>query len=562
MNTDLWGFPQLPATIEPVNSYQRWRLNAKQTVSQDPSKLSDPWFANDREIVETAIKVNPFALRLAPNFKNDRHLVLLAVSINGLARILASEALQNDPEIRRISEENIPESFTANKIKNHDNPVDYTIYFSDILKNKPMPPLCHRSFFIERLNEASSDFIRDSGVTLFEGKRLFPYCFKNTRYQNFLIASLPSSANHFLKHDLPLTGSGYFKRNRHQAMIYAYEHNLSFRVGKTCVEWGNCFLFESPEKKRKAIVGIISLFLSMMALEEQNYFYEKTIELKGKPSIEAIRIARNQQLFHDRMEAVTKIKSCSTPEQKEAAITEFREFYKLLMAPVTNKEILLYSTRARRIEVKIALTKACIAEELEISLENIAFIPQVNYHLDTEMFITPGGKAVINDDVLVQKFVDNILASEGPDLLTRILLNEFKTSAKKREKISASMSAIRSKILAETGIESIPLPAVFEAPNFQSALNYCNGIFTFQDKHSSTTRRKYFNYITTGACIPQETYFHRRYSKFFKKTFPDIELTTIPLSDFVSKTQGGIRCLTFENYAVTDLNRLIPRRRV
>jgi hypothetical protein len=399
---------------------------------------------------------------------------------------------------------------------------------------------------VDKANHLNSFFIRDSSVTLFEGKRLIPYSFKNSTYHDLLKASLPESANHFLLNSKSLCGKGFKQRNVDQAMINAIDLDIPFKRGKTCIEGGNCFLFNDIGG-RKAVLGEVSLFLSMIALEEQGYFDDKITEISLEPSPDALRIARNRNVF------LTK--------NQDNKI----ELNKTFTDPVTKEDEKAYYSEARIIEAKLTLTKICIAEELEIPLNKIAFLPQGSFHLDMELFITPHGEVILHDDEKVINFLNEDQFSEIQDKDIQDLLVKYKINAENKSRISMNFFEKRKVVLNSTQIRYRYIPAVFESPEFNSALNYCNGIFSligskvmmrFSDNNicEGVVKEDGYNYITTGPSTHVEKAFHLKFIKLFQQTFPEYRLKDIPdLSKFVARTHGGIHCLTFENYLVTDL---------
>lgn len=533
--------------------YSQWKKKAIQEVSTNPNalKYESEWWNRDADIVRAAIIADPFAIRYAPFFQNDKDMVRLAVKINGLARVWANKELQDDPEIKEIAENNLPTELPLRRIRKYfrsPGSRDTNIYCTNYKQCKFLRSISNinEARLVDKANPSNSFFIRDSSVTLFEGKRLIPYSFKSSTYHGLLKASLPESANHFLLNSQSSCGKGFLQCNVEQAMINAIDFDIPFKRGKTCIEGGNCFLFNDIDG-RKAILGEVSLFLSMIALEEQRYFDNKIAEISLEPSLDALRIARNRHI--------------SLTKNQDNKI----ELNQTFTDPITNEDEKTYYSEARVIEAKLALTKICIAEELEIPLSKVVFLPQGSFHIDMELFITPHGEVILHDDGKVIDFLNEDQFSEIQDEEVQDLLIKYKINAEKRSRESMNFFEKRELALNSAQIRYRYIPAVFESPESNSALNYCNGIFSligswvtviFSDnkKCDGVVKENGYNYITTGPSTDVEKEFHLKFIKLFQQIFPEYRLKDIPdLSKFIARTQGGIHCLTFENYLVTDL---------
>lgn len=533
------------------NAYKKWKRKAIQEVSQNGMRLKDlsECWQSDRDVVAAAVKQNPLAIRYAPIFRRDKEMALLAVRLNGLARFWLSHELKKDRDVTKLAKKNFP--------KEH-KPIPGKVAFDKrifLITQRRCPPLKNLTtvnneiFSLKLEKRKCSSFLRDSHVTLFEGGHLIPYSIKNPLVQGLLRAMIPNSANHFLikgvkGENIPLVGKGDFKCHVEQAMITAYDFNIPFKCGNTCIEGGNCYLFMS-KNVRKAVVGELSLYLSMIALEEQGFFKEILAENEAEPSLDAYRMARNLALSDNK----EKLQNC------EGELS----YRKLLMASVSEEDRKQFLNEAKLIEAKLKLTKARMAEELIVSLENIAFVPQMKFHIDMEMFVTPQGEVILHDDQTAIEFLEEIQKVNNFNTEEKYLFEEYWNTLKENSHVSKPIQERRIEILQKLGMDFRLLPSVLESTHFQSALNYCNGIFTKNEgsvmaNMSDRTilpvvlRKKSFTYITTGPSFKAEGIFHRHFLDIFEKSFPDLTFQEIPdMSNFVAKYDGGIHCLTFES---------------
>jgi hypothetical protein len=238
-------------------------------------------------------------------------------------------------------------------------------------------------FFAIKNNPLTIRYASKAQVTLFGGSHLIPYPIDQ---ENFNIsrfkALMPFSANHFLlkkrkgkevvSKENP-TGKGFDQENVDQAKLIAYDYDLSFKQGKTCIEGGNCFLFIS-NGARKAIIGNLSLLLSMIALEEQGELeLSDEISLSNiEPSSYAFKMARNDYLLKHKKKVLKNFyKKNSIDPLKVSGKEEEIYFRKLLTAPLSKEDRDKFWNRACEFEAKLQLTKRYIAAEIEVSLENM-----------------------------------------------------------------------------------------------------------------------------------------------------------------------------------------------
>ena len=336
--------------------------------------------------------------------------------------------------------------------------------------------------------------------------------------------------------------------------------------------------------RKKAIVGEHSIFLSMIALDEGGGFEKiKTSDI-DIPSLHAIRMARNLALHQDKhkedlekyekmeklkeKEAIEaeKLSSCNdlemaypsfsdspikkTPLQKEEII-----YRKALLAPLSEKDRKEYFESAKLLEAKLRLTKQKIAEELEVDLQDVAFIPQRGFHIDLELCAMPDGGIFLHDPQLVEDLLQSIpqktVTKEDANLIKRYI-----SYAKKETEKNGKILQKTLQILKEHHITFECLPAVFRSSKLTSQLNYCNGIFL--NKGSSIQARLEDGmvcfgrmrdsggfFVTTGPSTASETVVHDCFVDLFNKTYKNYTCVGIDgMSAFIEKYSGGVRCLS------------------
>lgn len=571
--------------------YEMWKRKAIEKVSVNGLilKYESDWWTLNRDIVAAAINQNPFAIKYAPAFQDDKELALMAVRANGLAKCWLSPKLQRDDDIQSIARQTLPlehcSQVPGNRIflppLERCPPINYLTNIENSIYHNP----CN----INLEKNTTSRFIRDSRITLFSGKQLLPYPIDNPLIHDLLMTIIPQSASHFFLEEgnkmirrQSLMGKGFKECNIEQAMITAYDFNLSFKRGKTCIEGGNCFLFISNRQK-KAIVGELSLYLSMIALEEQGLFKEIIVDVK-EPSLESYRIARNIEIYNkvrkpleektrlqkshesqsvsrnfDRFDQISLVVSCVESSKVDTVLTlkeseDELSYRQLLVSPINQEDKIKYLDEAKKIEAKLMLTKNYIANELELKSENIVFIPQTQFHLDMEMFVTPTGEVVLHDDFKALEFLDEM--KSDLDAEEEELFKDYQKAALEKAYSLQSIQQIRQEILSNFELKLCFLPLIFEAST-KSALNYCNGIFvkngrkfsgkiSDEDYFYGSQLLEGFSFITTGPSMESENIFHKRFLEVFRKALPDISLIPIPnMSQFLAMYHGGIHCMTF-----------------
>jgi hypothetical protein len=552
--------------------YETRLESAMKEVSENGLCLKDKdisWRSNEA-VVLAAIRQNVLALRYVPFFKNNREFAIQALKINGLARVWLSDDLLFDPVIKKLSNENLPREFRTKGSGDR-------IFVASLYDNVVSPLIAAKEHFFSEITtitfetNETSVFIRDSSLTLLSGVQLIPYSLEGDYYDR-LLALLPPTASHFfLNHsnNTPIKqgicGSGFMEKNVDQAMVTAYEHGLSFKRARTCIEGGNAFIFIAEGEKR-AIIGEISFCLSYLSLEQQGIF--NTIEAyEIVPSMQAYRIARNLAYLKQLEKSLEKTSDIDTDDEEDEDdfLSEDEKIYfKRLATPLSENDLTVYALAAQKIELRLQMTKQIISEELEIPFENLLFVPQTRFHIDLEMFITPYGEVVVNDSKKVIHFVNKILKkARNLEKGEQEILLEYKSMADLYIRLHNEVQERRNDLFKKHAIKYQVMPLIFESPCAMSSLNYCNGIFLNQAKKKVTIlntgeeipyrkkKRNKFTFFTTGPSVKIEEIVHTKFISFFNKKFPDYNLQFIPMmSRLITLSEGGLHCATFENPTV------------
>jgi hypothetical protein len=525
-----------------------WKSQAIAQVSQDGLSLRrlPCECRKDIDIVRSAVKQNPFALFYAPEFQNNREIALLAVKGNGHSIAAMSQDLQMDAEIGEVAKKNLPQRRERSLQKS----ADHRIFAScrEVTLFSQVDNIYNELTYVTSSAGCPSIFLRDSCLVLFDGTHLIPNPFLEEH--TFILSLLfPPSAAHFLKEavkedglELAYTGKGLNTKNREYAIALTYLYDLPFKQGLSCIEGGNCLLF-SYHGKRHAIIGELSLLTSYMALTDMGLFDGITREKRGAPSEHAYRIARNFALYL---------------ETKLIDQQSLNQLFISFLNPVSPEEKIKHEEKAWLNDAKLKLSKEYIAKDLELPVENLIIIPQLRFHIDMEIFVTPDGEIVLHDDLLALEFLKQIEVEGEKKPLNegeQKLVQEFRENAQANVEKFKEYQLARIQILQSYGCKVHLLPAVFEAPASKIVLNYCNGIFAWRGKQGFYTKngerffrlQKEYVFITTGTSTPAEEVFHQKFIGYYRASFPHLDIQPLKgVSQFIGQNEGGIHCLTFE----------------
>lgn len=542
-------------TLFPVSQtrHQYSILTAMREVAHTGNLKGKPtsWLSNPH-IAAAAIRRNPFALR-DTKLRGNRQIVELAVSINGLALNWANAELQEDPKLKQLAAKTTPKYFPQKRLP---PPMQWRLsigrpcpYYFHKSMAKSLPPFLEQAQFLESAKKENSIFLRDSSVTLFEKMRLLPSPNGENYSVEELGASLPPSASHFLCFEkdgtteishIEMAGKGFYKTNIDQAMINAIDNQIPFKQAKTCIEGGNCFLFFS-KGERKAVIGEISLYLSMMTLEKSSHFRKPIWPKKNaQPTETALRIARNRDLYALHQES---------PVEDDT-------YWASLIKPLTPEERQQYHLIALIIDRKLAMTKQVIAEDLNVHQDNIAFVPQSDFHIDLELLVTPQGEVILQSDTKSLQVLSELEETNQLDEAQAALLDTYKRESKEQIALRNPVLEGQRKALKKARIPFRELPLNFASPE-KSVLNHSNGIFLPLRCNASLGCPPGFSqthvFVTTGPSSPEEAIFHGKIQTIFEAALPKYRLHGVEgVSKFLAKSGGGIRCLSFEDRIICE----------
>ncbi len=271
------------------------------------------------------------------------------------------------------------------------------------------------------------------------------------------------------------------------------------------------------------------------------------VEDDHEPSSDAVRMARNLALFRKQ----------NYLAEKGEEIMDEQTFQARLLAPILEQDWTDYQEEARQIEAKLALTKECIAAELEVDLEDIAFIPQTRFHIDMELFVTPTGEIILHDDQRVEGFLNRIRLVENLTKRQAHLLDRYTETAHKCTSVFAKVRESQRRTLGANRMAYHSLPLIFEAPEVHSSLNYCNGIFVESKKSSNEQmlnpegKERSIAFITTGPAFREEDVVHCHFTAAFEHFFPGVKLKGVAgMSQVIADNDGGVHCLTTDRIPI------------
>lgn len=512
------------------------RLDVARIVAKDGLQLRNfPQYAEDVEIVLTAVQNNALALFYSP-LKKNKELALKAVKINGLVFYILKNKFRNDFEFQKAVKK-IPRKYKAK------SPVANRVFVVNTSITTSLSP----ELAITKVNGFIKDivFIRDAQVALNNGRHLIPSTLQDPYYRQRTLAMLSENATHFLLNkkgecsQLSIAGMGFDEINRRQAKVICQLNDVSFRDGKTCIEGGNCFVFQS-NGETKAIVGEISVILSFIALEEKGHFKEPLPQCQ--PSEHAYRIARNLT-FYEKLKKKIDHKLITLSEDS----VEYKSYYLKLMQmggekgyrknislPITENEKKRFYSKAKEIEAKLVLTRNQMQKELRVKKpENLIVVPQSDFHLDLDLCVTPDGEVLLHDPDQVSTFLEPLFMKMLGIPNGLIFHKQYCDSASEE----AELNTVRVKILKDHKIPVRLLPMRFKRESFD--LNYCNSLFL---KDNSI--------LIPAPTTKLEECIHFKFTSMLEDLFPKHKLVQITdMSHFMSQNFGGIRCLSFEERA-------------
>ncbi len=256
---------------------------------------------------------------------------------------------------------------------------------------------------------------RDSRLTNFTGLHLVPYSIKDKQLTRKVQAILPISCKNYMSPQGGLFGEGFEKKIVEQAQQINRKWEIPFRRLRSTIEGGNGFIFfDQVAQKPKAVIGIFSVFLTIIGLEEQGYFEEFAQVLNDlreqcpPPDDDAVRAARNQNLLEKAPAEAKDDPNNPNSIQHALAFKRSLQLCREFEKPVSQADREIYKEKAKEVVAKSLMTKQFISKEIRVPLENIAFTPNPEFHIDMVMFVNPNGHDVYVDSSVNQEFTDSL----------------------------------------------------------------------------------------------------------------------------------------------------------
>ena len=417
-------------------------------------------------------------------------------------------------------------------------------------------------------------FGRDLRICRLDGSLLIPYGFTNERspsFERWYRAMLPATSSDIITGSRTGFGKGIVRKKVEKTVKLAAEQKIPFIRGKSAIEGGNCFLFQRADGSTKGVVGVHSLVLTLMALEEQGYFEVPEVKLQlsemqsgyEAPSEECLRIARNlsyyaryhglqdalelveaelRPLARETSDRVKELKEKKAALNKELSVFEGETGYRRkLLSPLSASEeaSLDFKQKGIELEAKLSLARQVMAEELNIAAKDLAIVPQVKFHIDMEMFASPDRKTLfVHDESLVQ----NILNANPRKSLSE---QRYLKASQERLKAFGAIYEKTVSILKQQGFDVKRLPGIFEADG-ENAVYFMNGFFV--PCHDGE------HFFTNGAM--QFPWFDGGFKEAFFAQMPNSKVYFINgelIDQMMTQCNAGVHCVTWDGGKPQDL---------
>ncbi|MDP1608561.1 MAG: hypothetical protein Q8L98_04515 [Chlamydiales bacterium] len=414
----------------------------------------------------------------------------------------------------------------------------------------------HSSAFpVEVIIDQTIPWPRDCHVFLPTQAHLIPAPFDTNSQDNhnMFFGLLPEPMLHFYENSLSYMGRGGSTKSRDGAEKIAKKYHVSYKKGKTCIEGGNCLIFKGSDGQPKALVGYTSLILSLISLNNQNYFEEKNKEIshfiatyQEKPSEDLFRVARNFFLLKRKQE--------NTPT---AYVNDYA------------KEILVAHNVPQTVEAMIFLTKEKIAEELQIKSERIAYIYQTSFHIDMEVFAGPNDIIFMHNERKMLNVQQQIGTRKMP------FLDRTINYATKNGPRDEQLFELNTKIIQAIGCTTVPVPGVLSAHySAGDILSYSHISSLWEDSSTPFEEEEDLEVVTERTSLPIINFmnglffdsspphfitagfpdndyplakpFVEAFCKKVRKACPSLQISFINTlsADFLAGNYGSIHCLT------------------
>ncbi|MBS0620925.1 MAG: hypothetical protein JSS61_05660 [Verrucomicrobia bacterium] len=386
-------------------------------------------------------------------------------------------------------------------------------------------------------------YARDLLVTRLDGKLLLPNPIENYRLHHLFKLHVKAlkmrTPTEFVHPENSDIGEG--AEICGSSLQLATSLHLSHIRGATTVEGGNCHLF-TMEGAPKAIVGINTVYITLVNLEKKHLMpYHELLE-EAPVLEEHFYQARNHQIFHQFCDFVQygiscfdAVKNTTCPLLKSKLREKFKKYnecaevlhpypypFDQYSLPLENRDV----ESARRIAKKIAYVKTKIAEEIGVPLSEIAFIPQVAYHIDLETLYDPTNNTVYLQD---EQQVIDLLREDPWDRFGPFIEN----ARKRQARLPVGFLDEVEQEIQKIGCRTRRVAGHFEKQFEEIDANFLNGL-CLDGK-----------LITIGSKCG---IFEEIFRNTLRKAGSQLEIRFLhneSLYDMVRESEAGIRCLTW-----------------
>ncbi|MBS0603416.1 MAG: hypothetical protein JSS60_00090 [Verrucomicrobia bacterium] len=380
-------------------------------------------------------------------------------------------------------------------------------------------------------------FGRDSRVILADGTQLIPYPIQDPLLEGRFKALLPESSNHMITSMGVGYGKGFSKENVEAAHSSAQALHIPAIQASCCIEGGNCFITQSG-----AIVGVHSVVLSLIALEEQGCFQEEEIQRKAReiefPDPRFLRMARNSALYAEKRPFDEKLLCARgySPVRDEISKRWGGEtgFRSLMASPLAESAGQKYCAAAKILQAKWELTLNSMAKELGVSNDKLAIVDQNEFHIDMEMALGPDDLLFVHDangaNTLLESLTERARRA-GTQAFS--YYNKFHQSSIKNCAREFKTTQKNLPKLTSLGLRVITLPASYSCET--EKVNFINGLF-IKTKEGSI-------FLTNGACRRANVFVEE-----FTNSLRGYKIQPIffdELQEVLTRNHGGLHCLTW-----------------
>ena len=194
----------------------------------------------------------------------------------------------------------------------------------------------------------------------------------------------------------------------------------------TCIEGGNVY-FLKLDKRQLVIIGMGSIFLSMGALRAQGYLTKERINAKRVAMFKSIDDIPDKKF----------IEACRHFEDTQEGLIQ----------------------EAQNIAAEFALVEEMIAEELQISKNNLIVIEHNFQHIDLEILVLDDGVVLHHDPQLAIEVLTELRRKASPtNELEEFIISELQ----RQESSNKSGVFLRNKrILENAGLEVIGIAGLY-----------------------------------------------------------------------------------------------------